>query len=188
MEKGQKLVTQIQVAKSYSSGPFWLAIQQAAAQLLSILAGAWTVNSIGRSVTIGQGCLDIMVIFFTRGSSGSPRPGTDVCTHRKWFLQEMITTKCQNHNRTLTSIEGTITVQVLKRKMLRPNKNGMVANYVPNLLYNAKKTVIMIWRAKNAHPTCEMYWYLSSLVHNTKMKMTRQPHMFQFSIIVESLP
>jgi hypothetical protein len=40
MEKGQKLVTQIQVAKSYSLGPFWLAIQQAVAQLLSILAGA----------------------------------------------------------------------------------------------------------------------------------------------------
>lgn len=54
--------------------------------LLSDLGGTLGVSSVGRSVTTHWRWWDIPVVSFARGSAGSPWPGSDVWTHREWFL------------------------------------------------------------------------------------------------------
>lgn len=133
-------------------------MQQAAAQLLSVLGGTWSISSIGRSVTVGQDCLDIMVIFFTGGSPGSPRPGSDVCTHRERFLRK-ITTKCQNCNHMLKNTAGTIIEQVLKLLSRHwDHMYGTIANYVPNLLWKQ-------WEWYSVQRMLPHLWNVCILVH-----------------------
>jgi hypothetical protein len=123
------------------------------------------------------------VIFFARGSPGSPRSGSDVCTHRERFLRK-ITTKCQNCNHMLKSTAGTIIEQVLKLLSRHWDHISMVRlqTMYQTCFGNSENDQC----SKNVTPLVKCM-YLSSLVHSMKVQMKKVSTDVTFSIIVDSL-